>query len=202
MSKKTKPEGPGFSEEELIELVRRKAQAYLRLSNVTSVGVGYKQTGGAYTDELSVQFTVQKKLALETLEAESLKALPSKFEVRPGVWVETDVLQRSYQQHARMVEDFRSAAEALDFPKLRRSRQETLSPGLSISHFRGTAGTLGAIVFDRESGEPLVLSNWHVLAGPGSQSGDRIHQPGPLDDSRTDKTLCGRLLRSPSRPGR
>ena len=43
-------------------------------------------------------------------------------------------------------------------------------------------GTLGAIVFDRGTGEQMVLSNQHVLDGP---AGTDVVQPSPigLDDS-------------------
>ena len=34
--------------------------------------------------------------------------------------------------------------------------------GVSIGHYMVTAGTLGAIVMDRNTGEPLILSNNHV----------------------------------------
>jgi hypothetical protein len=43
-------------------------------------------------------------------------------------------------------------------------------------------GTLGAIVFDRATGEQMILSNQHVLDGP---PGTEVVQPSPigLDDS-------------------
>lgn len=54
--------------------------------------------------------------------------------------------------------------------------------GSSVGHYRITAGTLGGLVRDASTGEPLFLSNAHVFA-PMRQStpGDRILHPGPYD---------------------
>jgi endonuclease G len=59
----------------------------------------------------------------------------------------------------------------------------------------GDAGTLGMIVYDRDTGNPLALSNWHVLDLGGGVGAD-IHQPGPLDETASAATLIGPLLRS------
>ena len=59
-----------------------------------------------------------------------------------------------------------------------------------------TAGTLGAIVYDNKTGEPYMLSNWHVLHGPDGKLGDRILQPGSHDGGSVRKSVAGRLVRS------
>jgi endonuclease G len=69
-------------------------------------------------------------------------------------------------------------------------------PGISISHVDGTAGTIGAIVYDNDTGKPCVLSNWHVLQGSSGEINDQIVQPGPYDDSSIDDNVMGSLLRS------
>src|SRR5262249_46445994 len=84
-------------EKELIQLVRQKARAYLGLTNVTSVGVGYKIKDGNQTDELAIQFTVARKLSLESLVAEGLEALPQFFAADDGTVVPVDVIGRSYR---------------------------------------------------------------------------------------------------------
>src|SRR5215475_3049337 len=96
--KKAKPSGADKvkREKELIQLLRQKAQAYLRLPNVTSVGVGYKIKDGKQTDELAIQFTVNKKLSPEALVAERLEALPQFFVADDGTVVPVDVIERSY----------------------------------------------------------------------------------------------------------
>lgn len=51
--KKTATSASAKSEQELIDLVRRRAQAYVQLPNVTSVGVGRRlDTEGRPTGEL------------------------------------------------------------------------------------------------------------------------------------------------------
>jgi endonuclease G len=59
-----------------------------------------------------------------------------------------------------------------------------------------SAGTLGCLVREDATGEPRLLSNWHVFQGPDGTLGDRIVQPGAFDDNRVADNLCGRLLRS------
>jgi len=60
-------------------------------------------------------------------------------------------------------------------------------PGLSIGHYKGGAGTFGAVVYDRNSGEPMILSNNHVLANTsiandlGAKTNDVILQPAAGD---------------------
>ena len=54
--------------------------------------------------------------------------------------------------------------------------------GVSIGHKDITAGTLGMLVQDKETGEILILSNNHILANSNdAKIGDRIMQPGPHD---------------------
>lgn len=55
--------------------------------------------------------------------------------------------------------------------------------GVSISdEFHIASGTLGGKVYDRMTGEQMILSNWHVLAADWSaRRGQLIFQPGRLD---------------------
>jgi hypothetical protein len=58
-----------------------------------------------------------------------------------------------------------------------------LEAGISIGHFRITAGTLGFFVRDDDG--VYILSNNHVLADVNrGQPGDPILQPGPYDERR------------------
>ncbi|HHY93376.1 MAG TPA: hypothetical protein GX511_08545, partial [Firmicutes bacterium] len=65
-----------------------------------------------------------------------------------------------------------------------------------IGHYKITAGTLGALVKDARTGEPLILSNNHILANSSdgtdgrSQIGDPIYQPGPYDGGTSDDTIA------------
>ncbi|MGB9825660.1 MAG: hypothetical protein ACPLRU_03205, partial [Desulfofundulus sp.] len=73
-------------------------------------------------------------------------------------------------------------------------------PGISIGHYRISAGTFGAVVKDRATGEPLILSNNHILAnatdGKDGRAaiGDPILQPGPYDGGQA-RDRIGTLLR-------
>jgi len=61
-----------------------------------------------------------------------------------------------------------------------RRRRRPLESGVSIGHFRVTAGTLGFVVEDPHA--YYALSNNHVLADVNAgEPGDPIVQPGPID---------------------
>lgn len=180
----------------LIDLLRRKAQAYLSRPNITSVGVGVREVGGRETGELAIQFTVDRKLGIEELEAAGLEALPEYIVDDDGAKIPVDVIERAFQHEVVLVTSTAVRLENETLHDLRRSRLDTIRPGASICNARSSAGTVGAIVFDNETGEPYVLSNWHVLQTPIGQLGDVIVQPGPFDDSDIATNRCGRLRRS------
>jgi endonuclease G len=187
------------TEQELIELVRTKARAYLKLPNVTSVGVGKRIVAGETKDELAIQFTVGKKLVPELVVAEGLTLLPETIVADDGTEVPVDIVERSYTPSFQIVEPPSLASlapEALTPAQIRRRRQDPIRPGLSIAHTAVTAGTIGGIVFDAANGTPLILSNWHVLHGPDGTVGDLVVQPGPLDDANIHANGVGRLVRS------
>jgi endonuclease G len=164
--------------------VRAKANDYLKDPNVTSVGVGLKNGDGP----ISLQFTVGTKASGLELEALDTEPIPTEVRLPDGTIVPTDVIERSYRRAFELVE-----AETLDE---RRVRRDPIQPGISISHPNGTAGTLGLIVFDRETGAPCVLSNWHVLHGNTGTVGDDVVQPGPSDNNNMSGNRAGKLLRS------
>src|SRR6266852_2258641 len=73
-------------------------------------------------------------------------------------------------------------------------RKRPLLIGLSIGHFRITAGTLGAFVRLRKGGEVRILSNNHVLADEDrAKPGDAILQPGAYDGGRNPRDRVGTL---------
>jgi hypothetical protein len=68
--------------------------------------------------------------------------------------------------------------------------------GVSVGHFRVTAGTLGCVVRDRRTGQRAILSNNHVLAdNNAAQPGDPILQPGAVDGGREENDTIARLER-------
>lgn len=64
--------------------------------------------------------------------------------------------------------------------------------GISISDYkRNIAGTLGGLVVDRKTGDPMILSNFHVLAGVWSAPpGWFIYQPGRGDGGTEANTVA------------
>lgn len=180
--------------EKLRTYVRTKGLSFLDDENITSIGVGYKITDGKPTDELCIQFTVASKPeggdspeALEALESLDTAMIPKSIEI-DGEEIPTDVIQRKFELSHHLV-----AAEETNPRKL---RVDPLRPGISVSHPSGTAGTLGMIVFDRQTGDPCILSNWHVLQTAAGQIDDGVVQPGPHDNNDVDSNRAGRLRRS------
>lgn len=66
-------------------------------------------------------------------------------------------------------------------------------PGISVGHFRITAGTLGCFVKD-SAGKIYILSNNHVLANTNrGKIKDAILQPGKLDGGHKTKDVIANL---------
>ncbi len=79
----------------------------------------------------------------------------------------------------------------------RRRRVEPLRPGVSISHWRTTGGTLGLVVYDLFSGRPCLLSNHHVLVPPPSAGADEsVVQPAANDGGTTPLHTVAHVVRS------
>ena len=131
------------TEQELIKLVRRRAQRYLNTKGVTSVGVGYRidKTTGEETDELCIQFTVEEKVALESLDEKGLEKLPDYIDDEYGNRVRVQVTKRVYEPTVIIVPE-REGAEAASpsVRQIRRTRQDPIQPGISIAHKNVGAG--------------------------------------------------------------
>jgi hypothetical protein len=153
---------------------------YAHRGNVTGIDIGFKYRNGKATRKLAVRLHVKEKLPRSALEA--AEVFPVEILGYP-----VDVLQGDYHPGSR-----RKAAKATR----RTGRFDPLQPGISVSHLRGTAGTLGMIVRDTRSGNPAILSNWHVLAGAADAlPGDPIVQPGPFDGGRQPRDTVASLER-------
>jgi endonuclease G, mitochondrial len=177
-----------ISTDSLKNFVRKEAAHFLQQENITSVGIGYKITGGQRTETLSVQFTVGRKVALEAIESIGAVEIPKSFTI-DGVKVPTDVIPRSYDLSVREVK-----LEAI--PLQRKAAVNPIVPGVSVGHPKISAGTVGCMVYDASNGAPFILSNWHVLHGAMGNIGDEIVQPGAHDDNRVSHNIVGKLVRS------
>jgi endonuclease G, mitochondrial len=176
-----------LSTDTLKNFVRKEASRFLQQDNITSIGIGYKIKDDKPTEELSIQFTVNRKVAPEEIESIGSVEIPKSFTI-DGVEVPTDVIQRSYALSAKEVKP-----EAV--PK-RKIAINPVVPGVSIEHPRISAGTAGCVVYDASNGAAFILSNWHVLQGANGKIGDSIVQPGSHDDNRVDRNIVGKLVRS------
>lgn len=145
-------------------------QSLFSLPNVNGVGIGFKESNGQMTDELSVVCLVTKK----TSNLPSGGHIPSTIN-----GIKTDVVQ---------VGDIKALANT--------GRFRPAPGGVSIGHYSITAGTLGVVVRDRSSGTRLILSNNHVLANSNdAQLGDPILQPGPTDGGQVGADTIATLER-------
>jgi endonuclease G len=167
--------------------VRQVATEYLKQPNITSIGLGYKTVDGKPTDEVVLQFTVSQKVAPELVDNIGAKPIPETITAN-GITFKTDVVERDFEPHPVPVE--------IETKTDRKRRIDPIVPGVSIGQFQVTAGTLGCVVKDLATGEPRILSNWHVLQGGTGKLGDAIVQPGSYDDNRIDQNGVGFLVRS------
>jgi endonuclease G len=171
----------------LRDYVRRHGSDFLADPNITSIGIGHKVVDGRRTDVVCVQFTVAAKVPPEQVDDLGSALIPESVEVESTA-VPTDVLERAYAPSYAVVPE---AA-----PDARRTRIDPVVPGVSVAGVAESAGTIGCIVWDADTGAPHVLSNWHVLQGPGGAIGDEVLQPGPYDDNRVGRNRLGVVTRS------
>lgn len=179
------PKSPSKKEvAEAIEALDTVRRNWLRRPGVTAVDVGYKISKSKMTDEVAVRVHVARKLpSAEISKAELFNETGKKVSKIGGFPV--DVIEAQYGpsesavQQPQALDDFDDEAIAgLE----RTSTYDPLIGGISCGNPRVSAGTLGAIVFDRQRCKPMILSNWHVLAGSSSAAiGEDILQPGRVD---------------------
>jgi hypothetical protein len=145
------------------------------MPNVVGVGLGLKEVAGRPTGDYAVTVLVSRKVAPSVLCLE--ERVPPKIGS-----IHTDVIEVGELKLLSRTAQMRPALA-----------------GVSIGHTSVTAGTFGLLVRDRDTGEPLILSNNHVLANISDGSderckiGDPILQPGRYDggtESDRIASLC------------
>ncbi len=146
----------------------------LNKPNVVGVGVGYKDKDGVPTDEVAVVVLVERKKPLAALQPEEV--IPRELE-----GMRTDVLEIGQ-------------IWANQTPKER--FRPVIPSGVSIGHYKITAGTLGTMVKDKRTGDMFVLSNNHVLANCNdAMLGDAILQPAAMDGGLNPADVVAKLER-------
>lgn len=143
------------------------ARDLLARPNIVGLGIGYKQVQGEETDKLSVITMVAEKRPVAALAPGEL--IPPQIKSVPTDVVEVGIL-RPLQS--------------------RRDRWRPAPGGVSIGHYKISAGTLGIAVTEKVTNVRLILSNNHVLANSNNATlGDPIYQPGPADGGRPEDTI-------------
>ncbi len=167
--------------------LRQAVRDYLDDPNITLIELGFKERDGQlFEDELVIRFHVRQKLSEPALKKAAAAGRTRPIPRTIGGF-QTDVPQGKYRPHR-------------SWGRRRWQRQtnprtvvaDPLRGGLSISTERHhTYGTLGGLVNDRETGEPMILSASHVLAGDWrARPGQRIYQPGRLDGGRPANAIA------------
>ncbi len=159
-------------------MLNKKLKSYslkfLNRNNVVGVGFGRKEVRGQRQKNEALVFLVNKKLPEEKLSSHDI--LPKRIEQ-----VETDVIEVGEIKLLK-----------------RKSKMRPAKPGVSMAHYKSSAGTFGALVKSNKDGKTLILSNNHVLANTtdGNDNKAVIHdpilQPGPHDGG-TDANTIGNL---------
>ena len=177
-----------------LDTVRR---SWLRVDGVTAVDVGFKVTGGTLTDTLALRVHVARKRPVAELAPSEVFNVSAEGRTVGGFPV--DVLEARYGPSTGPL-DVRVPVGALDPPLRafvdRLGRTRPVRPGISVGNPRVTAGTLGAVVFQRITGRAMLLSNFHVLAGARAAApGEAVLQPGSADGGRAMEDRVATLRR-------
>lgn len=140
----------------------------LRCDCINGYAIARKRTGAKTLDDLAVTVFVNKKL--------SLRRLPIANRI-------PEVLRIPDDRAAGGVLEFITDVQEARFNSLEyTAKMRPARSGISIGHVDITAGTLGGLVRNKESGNVVILSNNHVMANSNQAAiGDSILQPGPAD---------------------
>ncbi len=170
--------------EHLKPLLAKHRPRLMERANVVGVGLGYKHKSGEATGAHAIVVLVSKKLPE--------RRLPLKDRVpRVLASTPTDVVEVGELKLLLGAEP----APALE-EESRVTRMRPAKPGISVGHYQITAGTFGALVYDRDTHAPMILSNNHVLANitdgrdGRAKEGDPIYQPGAYDGGGPDDTIA------------
>jgi endonuclease G len=166
--------------ERILDVVREE---WLERPGVVAVDLGYKWVAGQMTPELSIRVHVVSK---------KRRSFIPKHEIFPEELggIKVDVIEANYIPQAYYKSKLESAVDGRD------DRYQVVPLGVSIGSRFSTAGTLGAKVIDLKSGDEMILSNWHVMAGrPGARAGTPIWQPGWIDGGTNEDNTIAQLTR-------
>src|SRR5690349_10299554 len=157
-------------------------RGHLSDPNISLIDIGLRRRKGELENDLTIRFHVRRKLSTIELQSASeqgyTRPVPRAFAIGKET-VMTDVIKGDYRRELWSWGGNRPRPPRNDNAR----RTDPLCGGLSISDpFRNTYGTLGGRVIDRDTGEALILSNYHVLVVDATtRPGMAIFQPGRMD---------------------
>ncbi len=164
---------------------QRAAAIHLFNPRISLIDLGWKVQDGELTDTLAVRFHVQKKPTGPTYEAFAARnpalVLPSSTDLGFPV----DYIEASY--NSQLIGSF-PTADVIQ----RDGYFNPIQGGISISNeWDYGYSTLGGLVKDSTTGDPMILSAWHVLAlSAYTRPGLRILQPGVGDGGTYQDTIA------------
>lgn len=167
----------------------RSTDWIMQRRNVVGCGVGIKEVGGELCDQLALVVMVKQKIPATALPSEEL--IPARLDGAPTDVIAVGTLAPLVASGTR--EDI-GEREDIGAWSIQTDRMRPARPGISIGHFRITAGTFGAVVYDSEK-RPFILSNNHILAASAAKKnrkriGDTIYQPGTYDGGTRADTVA------------
>jgi endonuclease G, mitochondrial len=156
-------------------LVTQVAPEFLAYESITTIGVGYEIRNGRRTKKLSLQYTLIP-------DADEPVGLPVSLKTRNNLEIAVQLLRRPKRKAMKKFNE--------EILRLRHQRLDIIAPGASISSLEGNPGTLGAIVFDRISKEPMMLSCQHLM-----KENEPVFQPKRDVFDWENHNLCGETSR-------
>jgi endonuclease G len=128
-----------------LDTVRRE---WLRRDGVTAVDVGYKITGDTLTDTVALRVHVARKKPVAELAKTEVFNETGKTPKKVGGFP-VDVIEATYGPSALAEPTTVEHDDVLTLEIDRRAAVDPLIGGISCGNARVTAGTIGAIVFNR-----------------------------------------------------
>lgn len=185
----------------------------LKKKGVIGYALGYKVTGKKHTNKDAIVIFVEHKKPLSKIEKDQIipdkiNGMPTDVRGQKGkistdhvsvqneryVYVGSDRKDKNRNNRKKKEQKSRYAYVGHK-PRTgkwgRKRKSRPIKSGMSISHYKGTAGTLGHIFRDKDN-DLVILSNNHVIANRnGCQINDIIYQPGVVDG----RGKCARIAK-------
>lgn len=178
--------------------IGRHRFSFLSMPGVVSVGLGIKMKNNKYTGVPCLVFGVVEKKPSGAVPPGQM--IPRTIDRLPTDVVQTGKIR--FLGYALPSEDKPQESDT----EMRKKRMRPAQPGVSIGHYKVTAGTFSALVKGDFSGGIAILGNNHILANGTSGKdglafiGDPILQPGPYDEGGRNDIIAKLYAFSPIIP--